>query len=139
MRSYGLSIPCCGQRSFLEQHGVCCSNCYSWQHLECVGLTEWSPNNQYVCWEREKITNDVTLDPGGIHRKCRQTLRTSCRFKVGNSEKHLRLHINDPSHVPPGLQTLASLVPTLAHPIQYDIRFNGYFCRMAYGLTDTAT
>lgn len=62
-----------------------------------------------------------------------------CRVNAGNSEKHLRLHINDPSHVPPGPDSLASLVPTPAHPIQYAIRFNGWFYGMAYCLTDSAT
>ncbi|GKZ49001.1 hypothetical protein AbraIFM66951_001250 [Aspergillus brasiliensis] len=30
--SYPLLIPCCGKRSGLEQSGVLCSVCYSWQH-----------------------------------------------------------------------------------------------------------
>lgn len=70
VQSYESSIPCCGQRNFLQQHSVCCSNCYSWQHLECVGLIEWSPSDLYVCWECKKVSNNVTLEAGGIHMKC---------------------------------------------------------------------
>lgn len=91
VQSYRSSIPCCGKRSYLEQHGVCCSNCHSWQHLECVGLTEWPPNNQYICVTCKKTTQDMKLDPGGINRKSRRTPRIGCRVKAGNSEKRLKL------------------------------------------------
>ncbi|PYH56552.1 uncharacterized protein BO96DRAFT_392863 [Aspergillus niger CBS 101883] len=36
--NYPLLIHCCGKRSGLEESGVMCSVCYSWQHTDCINL-----------------------------------------------------------------------------------------------------
>ncbi|KAJ5544789.1 hypothetical protein N7461_007093, partial [Penicillium sp. DV-2018c] len=45
VQSFKSSIPCCGKRTGLETHGICCSECHAWQHLECVGLENYSSDS----------------------------------------------------------------------------------------------
>ncbi|KAJ5544821.1 hypothetical protein N7535_006791 [Penicillium sp. DV-2018c] len=48
VQSFKSSIPCCGKRTGLETHGICCSECHAWQHLECVGLANYFSDSALV-------------------------------------------------------------------------------------------
>ncbi|KAJ5931278.1 hypothetical protein N7516_005767, partial [Penicillium verrucosum] len=63
VQSFKSSIPCCGKRTGLETHGICCSECHVWQHLECVGLENDSSDYRYVCMGCHGRAHMV-LDPG---------------------------------------------------------------------------
>lgn len=78
IQNYKSSIPCCGQRSGLETHGICCSKCYAWQHLECVSLANDSSADQYVCTGCQEGACMV-LDAAGIDRFSNQRIREGGR------------------------------------------------------------
>ncbi|RMZ41871.1 hypothetical protein CA14_011284 [Aspergillus flavus] len=48
VQTFKSSIPCCGKPGGLKEEGVCCSKCYSWQHIGCVGLKNRPLDKQVV-------------------------------------------------------------------------------------------
>lgn len=137
VQNFKSSIPCCGKRSGLETHGICCSKCHAWQHLECVGLESYSSSDQYVCTGCHEETYMV-LDPGGINRfSCRKG-REGSQVKVGGSAKSLQLRLSKPSHLRRELQFLGNLVSVAPSLVQYTILFNHSFSGLAYGLEDSS-
>ncbi|KAE8418621.1 hypothetical protein BDV36DRAFT_282880 [Aspergillus pseudocaelatus] len=49
VQEYVSSIPCCGKPDGLHVRGLCCAECYAWQHVECVGLLHWPSDIQHIC------------------------------------------------------------------------------------------
>ncbi|KAJ6186120.1 hypothetical protein N7519_007421 [Penicillium mononematosum] len=136
VRSFKSSIHCCGKRTGLETHGICCSKCQAWQHLECVGLKNYSSGYQYVCTGCQERACMV-LDPGGINGFSRRKIREGCEVSVGGSVKSLQLRLSKPSHLRPELRFLGNLVSVPPSLIQYTILFNHSFSGLAYGLEDS--
>jgi hypothetical protein len=137
VRSFKSSIPCCGKRTGLETHGICCSECYTWQHLECVGLENYSSDYRYVCTGCQERACMV-LDPGGINRFSRRKIRERCQVRAEGLVKSLQLRLSKPSHLRPELQFLGNLVSVAPSLIQYTILFNHSFSGLAYGLEDSS-
>lgn len=74
--SLDISIPCCGNRTGLEDSGLKCRRCFRWQHQACLGL-ESPPEGPFTCsacLEEKPESNCLTV--GGIHRRAMKT----CRF-----------------------------------------------------------
>lgn len=137
VQSFKSSIPCCGKRTGLETHGICCSEFHVWQHLECVGLESYSSGHQYVCIGcREGAC--MVLDPGGINWFSRRETREHCQVRAEGLVKSLQLRLSKPAHLRPKLKLLGSLVPIPPSLIEYTIRFNHSFSGLAYGLEDSS-
>lgn len=136
LRSFKSTIPCCGKRTGLETHGICCSKCHAWQHLECVGLENNPSSHQYVCASCQEI-GCMILDPGGINRFSSRKIREGCQVKVGGFVKLLQLRLCKPSHLRPELQFLGNLVSVAPFLIHYTILFNQAFSGLAYGFKDS--
>ncbi|PLN75968.1 hypothetical protein BDW42DRAFT_199161 [Aspergillus taichungensis] len=135
VRSFKSTIPCCGKRTGLETHGLCCSTCHSWQHLECVGLKNHPSGNQYVCTGCQE-TASMALDPGGINKFSSRKIREGCQVRVGGFVKVLQLRLSKPSYLRPELQFLGNLVSVAPSLIHYTILFNHVFSGLAYGFKD---
>ncbi|KAB8265885.1 hypothetical protein BDV32DRAFT_158143 [Aspergillus pseudonomiae] len=138
VQNFKSSISCCGKRGGLEQNGICCSKCYSWQHLECVGLENGLSYNRYVCTDCQGNRNCIVLEPGGINRVSRRKTREGCQIEIRGSAKSLQLRLSKPSHLRPELKFLGNLVSIPPALIDYTILFNGSFSGLAYGLEDRA-
>lgn len=140
VRSFKLSVPCCGERNGLEENGVCCTRCHCWRHLGCVRLENMLPSKEeeYVCTSCLDIAFAAALDPGGINRVSRRRNREGSKIKVGDSAvKSLQLRLAKPSHLRPELRFLGNLVSVAPSLVDYTILFNGSFSGLAYGLEDT--
>lgn len=136
VQSFKSSIPCCGKRTRLETDGICCSKCHAWQHLECVGLENYSSSDQYVCKGCQE-RGSLVLDPGGINGFSRRKIREGCHVRAGGSVKSLQLRLSKPSHLRPELRFIGNLVSVPPSLIQYTILFNHSFSGLAYGLEDS--
>ncbi|KAE8423510.1 hypothetical protein BDV36DRAFT_279048 [Aspergillus pseudocaelatus] len=124
LQSFKSSIPCCGKRSNLEEQGICCSQCLSWQHMECISLQNRPLDNQ-TC---------TTLNPGQINRTSGRIIREGHPIKVGCSERLFRLRLSKPSQLRPGLRFMGNLWAGPPNLIYFTILFNGAFSGLAYGL-----
>ncbi|KAE8370807.1 hypothetical protein BDV27DRAFT_140053 [Aspergillus caelatus] len=69
VQEYVSSIPCCGKPDGLHVRGLCCAECYAWQHVECVGLLHWPSDIQHIC---SKCQEKEPLDPSLVLRKSRR-------------------------------------------------------------------
>lgn len=127
-----LSIPCCGQRIGLEESGVRCSQCYSWQHMECVGLEKI--NDEYLCKICLESTIPGTLEPGGINGFSRQKSRNGCQLRFKGSPRLLQLRVTKPARLREELRLIGNLCKVPLAQIDYSILFNGTFSGLAYGM-----
>jgi hypothetical protein len=134
VQSFESSIPCCGKRTRLETHGICCSECYSWQHLECLGLENDSSSSKgrYVCLDCQE--REMVLDPGGINRFSCRKVREGCQVRANGLLKSLQLRLSKPAHLRPELRSYARLDSVAPSLIDYTILFNHAFSGLAYGL-----
>lgn len=137
VQSFKSSIPCCGKRTGLETHGICCSECHVWQHLECVGLENDSSDYRYVCMGCQGRAYMV-LDPGRVNWFSRRKRREGCQVRAEGIVKSLQLRLSKPSHIRPELRFLGNLVSVPPSLIQYTILFNRSFSGLAYGLEDSS-
>ncbi|KAJ5771166.1 uncharacterized protein N7511_003217 [Penicillium nucicola] len=137
VQTFKSSIPCCGKRTGLETHGICCSKCHAWQHLDCVGLESKSSVYRYVCSDCQEKAG-IALDPGGINRFSRRKVREGCQVRDEGLIKSLQLRLSKPSHLRPDLQFLGNLFSVAPSLIQYTILFNHSFSGLAYGMEDSS-
>ncbi|CAG7942211.1 unnamed protein product [Penicillium salamii] len=138
VQSFESSIPCCGERTGvtgLQTCGIRCSECYAWQHLECLGLKNYSFDYRYVCMDCEYKACMVPK-PGGIHGNRGFGKREGCEVRAEGLVQSLELRLRKPSppQLPPELQFLGKLVLNVPSHIQYIILFNNSFSGLAYGL-----
>jgi hypothetical protein len=99
LRELSSFIPCCGNRDGLASHGICCSVCYTWRHLQCTDLVSKLANLQYICSDCQKNKLCMTHKPGGIkHIRGDMIYRTEEKYPrqdyeviVDNNRKTLRL------------------------------------------------
>ncbi|KAE8143724.1 hypothetical protein BDV38DRAFT_266882 [Aspergillus pseudotamarii] len=137
VQTFKSSIPCCGKRGDLEEQGICCSKCHSWQHLGCVGLGNQPLDSNYVCFDCYKNRTCTTLKPGRINRTSCRRRREGHPVKVGCAEQLLQLRLLKPSHLRPELRLVRNLRPIPPCLIDHTILFNGAFSGLAYGLENT--
>ncbi|QRD91255.1 hypothetical protein F9C07_2219729 [Aspergillus flavus] len=134
VQTFKSSIPCCGKPGGLKEEGVCCSKCYSWQHIGCVRLKNQPLDSNYVCLNCYESRTCTVLDPGRINRTSCRRRREGHPVKVGCSEQSLQLRLLKPSHLRPESWLVGNLWPVLPCLIGYTILFNGAFSGLAYGL-----
>ncbi|KAL1963466.1 hypothetical protein VTN77DRAFT_8367 [Rasamsonia byssochlamydoides] len=141
IRSFDVSIPCCGQRDMIAVNSVCCSSCYTSRHARCVGLDNppLPDDRQYLCPDCRESTKlpSLTLDPGGVTNASRRKNRgPGCRVKVDGMPKLFQLRLSKPSHLRPERRLLGSLVSVPPLLVDYTIRFSGEFSGLAYEVED---
>ena len=134
VQTFKSSLPCCGKRGGLEEQGVCCSKCHSWQHLGCIGLGNQPLGRNYVCFDGYQNRTCTAPNPGRINRTSCRRRREGRRVKVGCSEQLLQLRLLKPAHLPPELRLMRNLRPIPPCLIGHIILFNGAFSGLAYGL-----
>ncbi|KAJ5915581.1 hypothetical protein N7466_011514 [Penicillium verhagenii] len=127
-------IPCCGQRIGLVESGVCCSNCYLWQHMECIGLEKFVDN--FVCTPCLESTSPGPLEPGGIQSFNRGKARGGCQVTFMGSPKLLQLRVTKPAHLRGELRLIGNLWKVAPAQVDYSILFNGTFSGLAYGMEE---
>lgn len=134
IQTFKSSIPCCGKRTGLETHGICCFECHAWQHLECIGLEDHpSSDYRYVCIGCQERACTV-LDPGRINRFSCRKIREGCQVRAEGLVQSLQLRLSKPAHLRPELRLMGNLVTVPPSLIQYTILFNHTFSGLAYGL-----
>ncbi|KGO41812.1 Zinc finger, FYVE/PHD-type [Penicillium expansum] len=133
-----LSIPCCGDRTGLENLGVRCIRCHTWQHQKCIGLEILPSDNSFICATCLKEDSKAThLTPGGISRLHSRTERRTCAVTVDGSVKGLRVRLSKPAHLRPELRIIGDLIHSIPKGlVDFTIQFNGSFAGLAYGLDD---
>lgn len=136
--SLSLSIPCCGDRTGLEQSGVHCSWCRAWQHPKCVGPETSRTDASFICATcLEEDPSHTHLTAGGINRRDGRSGRRLCVVKIDGSIKPLRVRLSKPRHLRPELQIIGDLIHKIPKGlVDFTIRFNGEFSGLAYGLDD---
>ena len=136
VQSLGQSIPCCGDRTGLEDSGMNCSRCRIWQHQTCLGLETLPPRNSFLC--AACLENDpkaMRLTPGGINRLGGRVERRKHPVTVNGSARALQLRRSKPAHLRPELRLVGSLIHDIPKGlVDFTIRFNGVFTGLAYGL-----
>jgi hypothetical protein len=140
VQSLDLSIPCCGDRTGLEDSGVHCSRCGTWQHQMCIGLEILPSNDSFTCAAcLEKGPKATRLIAGGINRLGGRAERRTCAIKIDGSAKSLRVRLSQPAHLRPELRLIGDLIHNIPNGlIDFTIRFNGVFAGLAYGVDDMA-
>lgn len=113
VREFVLSIPCCGEPAGLDVRGLCCAECYAWQHLACVGLLHWPPDVQY------------------IYSKC-QKEEPNYRLVLLNSRQYRWR--DRPVHIGKSAMSLRYEGYASAKPASYCISFKGMFSGISYVL-----
>lgn len=138
MQSLDLSIPCCGDRTGLEDSGVYCSRCGTWQHQMCIGLEILPSNDSFTCAAcLEKDPKTTRLTAGGINRLGRRAERRTCAIKIDGSAKSLRVRLSQSAHLRPELRLIGDLIHNIPKGlVGFTIRFNGDFAGLAYGVDD---
>ncbi|KAJ5081545.1 hypothetical protein NUU61_009809 [Penicillium alfredii] len=66
VRSLGLSMPCCGDRTGLEDSGVHCSKCFVWQHQKCIRLETFPSDNSSVPFVSRRTRKRHASQPVGL-------------------------------------------------------------------------
>ncbi|CAG8121876.1 unnamed protein product [Penicillium nalgiovense] len=136
VQNLDLSIPCCGDRTGLEDSGVHCSRCGTWQHQMCIGLETLPSNGSFICAAcLEKDPKATRLTAGGINRLGGRAERRMCAIKLDGSAKSLRVRLSQPAHLRPELRLIRDLIHSVPKGlIDFTIRFNGVFAGLAYGV-----
>ncbi|KAJ6178263.1 hypothetical protein N7519_008724 [Penicillium mononematosum] len=136
VQSLDLSIPCCGDRTGLEDSGVHCTRCRTWQHQMCIGLETLPFNDSFTCAVcLEKNPKATRLTAGGINRLGGRAERRMCAIKIDGSAKSLRVRLSQPAHLRPDLRLIGDLIHNVPKGhIDFTIRFNGVFAGLAYGV-----
>lgn len=136
--SMDLSIPCCGDRTGLENSGVQCGRCRVWKYQQCIALDACSSDHPFICAAcLEEDPKATQLTPGGISRHVSRTERRMCAVKIDGSVKALRVRLSKPRHLRPELRLVGDLI--YKYPknlVDLTIRFNGDWAGLAYGLDD---
>lgn len=128
------SIPCCGIRGDLEENGACCLQCFSWQHVKCLGAESRPFNGQFICINCLQTQTSATFVPGDLNSaSCRQS-RKACQIRARGLQKSLHLRLSKPSHLRKDLRFLGNLVSVEPCLIDYTILFNRSFSGLAYGM-----
>ncbi|KAL3473825.1 hypothetical protein BJX99DRAFT_232714 [Aspergillus californicus] len=137
VRMFDSSIPCCGKRAGLDESSLCCSNCHSWYHIECLGVQERSPDEPFTC-DDCKQQNVTTPEPGGLNRESKRRPRAPWQIAVGRLPTSLCVRLAKPSYQRPELQLMQNPIPfALPYPaneVEDVILFNGSFSGVAYRL-----
>ncbi|KAJ5355925.1 Zinc finger FYVE/PHD-type [Penicillium concentricum] len=138
VHSLYLSIPCCGDRTGLEDLGVYCSKCRIWQHQKCIGLETLPSENSFTCATCLKEDQKKTqLTPGGINRLDGRLGRKARAITIDGSMKDLRVRLSKPAHLRLELRNIGDLIHRFPKGlVDFTIRFNGDFTGLAYGLDD---
>lgn len=132
VQSSRLLIPCCGKRSGLEQSGVMCSVCYSWQHSDCLDQANLPSDScpHYICSRCR--SGEPDMGPEAMHNFWR---KGACKVRHESTLKRFWLQQN-------WLQQ-KKRVSSKRHgsrhylaDIDYTVRFNGAFSGLAYGFDD---
>ncbi|PYI36971.1 hypothetical protein BP00DRAFT_483250 [Aspergillus indologenus CBS 114.80] len=136
VRSFDLSIPCCGERHRINGGGVSCSTCYTWYHRECTNLSSESQGDNYTCTECQHNATNNVLEAGGIHRTRRKIgPKPSCKVTVDGEAKVLNLRTAKPAARRPEMFLYRGLsIPP--NDLNHTIRFNRVFSGLAYGLDE---
>lgn len=136
VQSLDLSIPCCGDRTGLENTGVHCSRCGIWQHQMCIGLEILPSNDSFTCAAcLEEDPKATRLTAGGINRLGGRAERRTCAIKIDGSAKSLRVRLSQPAHLRPELRLIGDLIHNIPKGlIDFTIRSNGVFAGLAYGV-----
>ncbi|KAH6711997.1 hypothetical protein BKA61DRAFT_657494 [Leptodontidium sp. MPI-SDFR-AT-0119] len=135
-----VSIPCCGNRHSECRDGVSCSNCYVWQHSECITSNKHTLKSGYICsrCRASEVNSDSPprLMPGAIGRANLHVRRLEgCRVFINNHEKALNLRTTSPAVMRPELRFMdRDLTSTPPNQIDYVVIFNGVWSGLAYGL-----
>lgn len=128
------SIPCCGIRRDLEEKGACCLQCFSWQHVKCLGAESRPFNGQFICINCLQTQTSATFIPGDLNGASRRQSRKACQIRVRGLQKSLHLRLSKPSHLRKDLRFLGNLVSVKPCLIDYTILFNRSFPGLAYGM-----
>ncbi|KAJ6035790.1 hypothetical protein N7540_000069 [Penicillium herquei] len=129
---FQLLITCCGERAGLRESGICCTQCYSWYHTQCIGLEEMV--DHYICTAYRQITTE--LKPGGVHWFSRRKKRNGSKLIFRGSPKSLKVRLAKPAYLRPELRLIGNLWQVPPGQIDYSILFNGSFSGLAYGMED---
>ncbi|KAE8390064.1 hypothetical protein BDV23DRAFT_193968 [Aspergillus alliaceus] len=101
IRDFDSSIPCCGKR----EEGLCCSECCSWQHIECICTSSQVQSlrtrgrDHYLFARCREGTTCTVLDPGRINRTSSRKIRQGYRVTVGCLEKVFHLRLSKPARL----------------------------------------
>ncbi|KAI9368861.1 hypothetical protein BJX61DRAFT_550061 [Aspergillus egyptiacus] len=136
MRSFDLSIPCCGRRNSSEAAGAHCSICYAWYHEKCTELTLNAPgdNEIRICPACRENRPCASLNMGGIYRTYRtKKVLHEGKVLVDGQPRMLRLRTSKPSARRPELWLIRTRGPPPPRQINFLIHFGGAFSGLAYG------
>lgn len=138
VQSLDLSIPCCGDRTGLEDSGVHCSRCRAGQHQKCIGLETLPSDNSFICAScLEEDPKSTQLTAGGINRLDGRTERRMCAINIDGSVKALRVRLSKPAHLRPELRLVGDQIHSIPKGlVDFTVWFNGGFAGLAYGLDD---
>ncbi|KAH7348784.1 hypothetical protein BKA65DRAFT_536731 [Rhexocercosporidium sp. MPI-PUGE-AT-0058] len=147
------SIKCCGRRRTdggEGEKGLCCSECYAWQHLSCLNR---HPNENYlkehfICSQFLPVTSThpptptqkpisrTRLTPGRIGRANRRVCRgDGCGVMKDKQQRILQLRITSPAVLRPEVWLMdRELRNTLPNEIDYVVLFGGVWSGLAYGV-----
>lgn len=128
--NYPLLIHCCGKRSGLEESGVMCSVCYSWQHTDCINLnalpSESSP--RYICSRCRCSRPPHAPGPKDVRWYLQ---RGFYHVQHEGEPKRLSLQQN-----PCRCENHYYYDKPCLRNVDFTIRFDGAFSGLAYGLGD---
>lgn len=132
VQSSRLLIPCCGKRSGLEQSGVMCSVCYSWQHTDCLDQANLPSDScpYYICSRCR--SGEPEMGPEAMHNFWR---KGACKVRHESTLKRFWLQQNWLQQK----ERVSSKRHGSRHylaDIDYTVRFNGAFSGLAYGFDD---
>lgn len=119
VQAWNLSIPCCGKRTGLDESGIYCSTCHTWQHQKCVGLQSLPSDTPYICSQcLSEDKNSREFTSGAIETFSGRRDGRVCHVIVDGSPKLMRLRVSRPDLV------------------DFNVRFNGTFSGLAYSFED---
>lgn len=136
LQSFALSMPCCGKRNTSDAHGVYCSVCYAWSHMECteLSLNVSSDTDKYICSNCQENRPCTMLRTGGIQQTYRETrVRKACSVVHSGRTTDFLLRVSKPSSRRPELWLIRNLSPPPARNVYYTIFFSGVFSGLGYG------
>ncbi|PVH81196.1 hypothetical protein DL98DRAFT_416980 [Cadophora sp. DSE1049] len=125
------SIPCCRRRKRVDADGLCCSVCYTWQHLECVDQSEYPQDGPQKANRSSLATGALGL----INRRLAR--REGCHVMMDKHEKIFQLRTSAPAALRPELRMMdRDLTSTPPNQVDYALCFGGLWSGLAYGLDE---